>query len=441
MANFISSFSIINAAALIGLLSLVIPIIIHLINRSKGKLVYLGNIELVKQVKRIRVTEVKLSQWLLLLLRLLIFTLITLLVAGLNQKSNLQTVNQTQLYFSPQWILTQGRSSFREILKQHPEAKSFVLIKDFPEIIDDNFDQLKQQLGFNNTKLQSSAFVTEIANRQQQAKQIIIFSSNASSEFSEYQPQRYKNIEWRFPSSDNKSSSASEILVDIYSDKTRIFETRLLQIAFEYLASKGNQKYRLVYHTINQSSKTLAEEYHQGWILWLTDVDVTEGIWSDINQGSYLLTDYVSKNTQNPIPSRTVTNAIIAGVDSEFVGLNEHHEAEDLTHEVIWSDNLHTEILTSKTMGSGVHYKFYSRFNPAWNNLVENTNFPSVLSNLLSSPYSHNKNRSLAISELDSLPLVTSDKRFSKDLHHCLILIIALFWLIERWLSEKQKAS
>jgi len=441
MANLISSFSIINATALIGLLSLLIPIIIHLINRSKGKLVYFGNIELVKQVKRIRVTEVKSSQWILLLLRILIFTLITLLVAGLNQRSNIQTVNETQLYFSPQWILTQGRSSFKEILKQHPEAKSFLLIQDYPEIIDNNFDQLKQQISLDKTNLQSSAFVTEIANRQQQAKQIIIFSSNASNEFSDVQPQRYKNIEWKFVSSNVQSPSTTEIVVDIYSDKSRVFETKLLQIAFEYLASEGNQKFKLVYHSINQSSETLVNEYQQGWIIWLSDVDVTESIWNDVKQGSYLLTDYVSKNNQNPIPTRTVTNAKIEGVDSEFIGLIGHHEAEDLTLEVIWVDNLNTEILTSKTMGNGVHYKFNSRFNSAWNNLVENTDFPSVLSNLLRSPYSHNETHSIAISELASLPLVTNDKRFSKDIHHWLILIIALLWLLERWLSEKRKVA
>jgi hypothetical protein len=444
MSNIFPSFSILNTAALIGLFSILIPLIIHLINRSKGNLVYLGNIDFVKQVKKIRVTEVKLTQWILLLLRVLIFTLITFLVAGLKQMSEVKVLDETQLYFSPDWIITQETSKFISILQQHPQVNSFVLATNYPEINQDNYVQLKQKLESQRIRLHSSALITEIANRQQQVKKIKVFSTNSSNEFPKDRPRQYQNIEWIVEPLATKIQKIPEVAVTIYSDENRLLETRVLQLSFEYLTSKGNQSFIVDYRSLGSVNGTAIESGQTGWIIWLSDKPVSEEIWERVKQGDYLLTDATTLESKGLKQSRnkiTLTNANISGISSEFVGNHSAKGSNDLNDTLIWSDNLHSELLSSSVVGAGLHYRLNSRFNPWWNNLVENPKFPMILADLLNQPYRYLKANTLSASELNNLAKSSSKKLYAEDLYDWLILIIALLWVLERWLSEKRKAT
>lgn len=74
-------FGAVSTVALVGLLSVLVPIVIHLINPGKGKVVWVGNIDLLKQAKKHRIKEYRIEQWPLLLLRILIFVVLTLILA------------------------------------------------------------------------------------------------------------------------------------------------------------------------------------------------------------------------------------------------------------------------------------------------------------------------------------------------------------------------
>ncbi|KAA9131452.1 hypothetical protein F3N42_09035 [Marinihelvus fidelis] len=68
-------------AGLWALAAAAIPIIIHLVNRSRGKRVLIGNIALVRAARRRRAREIRMDQWLLLLLRLAILAVAALVIA------------------------------------------------------------------------------------------------------------------------------------------------------------------------------------------------------------------------------------------------------------------------------------------------------------------------------------------------------------------------
>ena len=61
------SLTILNSAALLALFSLLVPIIIHIINPSRGKLIYIGKIDFIKVAQKLKVTELKLTEILLLI--------------------------------------------------------------------------------------------------------------------------------------------------------------------------------------------------------------------------------------------------------------------------------------------------------------------------------------------------------------------------------------
>ncbi len=440
MTNLLPSLFIFNTTALVGLLSLLIPFIIHIINRSKGKLVYLGNIEFVKQVKKTRVTEINLTQRILWFLRTLIFSLITLLIAGLGQKSEVNKIEQTQLYFSPLWISTESNSTFNRIMAQYPGAKSFVLAKDFTTISSENFKRLKKQMILDMPTIQSSAIVSEIANRHTQATQIKVYSTNSSAEFSNIRPHGFQQIDWNFIENVDVAVNSFKINVDIYSDNNRQLDTRLLQIVFDQIASQRNQRFEIVFHSTTTLPKSSSKLSCSGWIFWLSDKQPIEEIWQKVKNGCYLLTDNAfSGNSSQTEQKISHSQANISNLAVEFNQVKKLDPLVDYTQNIVWSDNLNTSLLSSKVVASGLHFIFNSRFHPSWNNLVESPKFADILSQLLTMPYLPSQTKNIAVSELKKLPKVTSEHSISENLQHWIVLFIALLWFAERWLSEPRR--
>ncbi|HEY7751554.1 MAG TPA: BatA domain-containing protein, partial [Ignavibacteriaceae bacterium] len=65
-----------NPAVLIGLLAASIPVIIHLFNLRKLKKIEFSTLSFLKELQKNKIRKVKIKQWLLLALRVLIILLI-----------------------------------------------------------------------------------------------------------------------------------------------------------------------------------------------------------------------------------------------------------------------------------------------------------------------------------------------------------------------------
>ncbi|MCW8803913.1 MAG: BatA domain-containing protein, partial [Ignavibacteriaceae bacterium] len=61
-----------NPAVLFGLLAASIPIIIHLLNLRKLKIIEFSTLQFLKELQKNKIRKIKLKQWLLLALRVLI---------------------------------------------------------------------------------------------------------------------------------------------------------------------------------------------------------------------------------------------------------------------------------------------------------------------------------------------------------------------------------
>lgn len=78
-----NSWTLLAPAGLFALTALVVPLLIHLLSRSRGQRVLVGNIELFRHIRQQRASQIRLVQWLLLALRLLMLIVAALLLAGL----------------------------------------------------------------------------------------------------------------------------------------------------------------------------------------------------------------------------------------------------------------------------------------------------------------------------------------------------------------------
>ena len=132
-----------NPVFLWALLGLAIPIIVHLFNFRKPKLVIFSNVELVKQVSKIVVRRLKLKQYLLLLLRLLAVGAVVLAFANPvlvseNQSTLLQSNASVVIVLDNSLSMTasdengqyfqQVKMIAQEIIKAYSQADEFQLL-------------------------------------------------------------------------------------------------------------------------------------------------------------------------------------------------------------------------------------------------------------------------------------------------------------------------
>lgn len=133
-----------NPAILFGLLAASIPIIIHLLNLRKLKKIEFSTLQFLKELQKNKIRKIKLKQWLLLVLRVLIIlcivtafarpTLVGVSVGGttsaakttaifiLDDTFSMSVIDQNGSYFN------QAKQSIRDILNQFEEGDEFGLI-------------------------------------------------------------------------------------------------------------------------------------------------------------------------------------------------------------------------------------------------------------------------------------------------------------------------
>ena len=120
-------FSVSSPALLLGLLCLIIPILIHLFNKSRGRLVKFGSIELLRKLKTSQVRQVKIYRWLLLILRLCIFALATLLIAELWFNSTAIKDNARQVLVSKPWLKYAQQDEIERLFSRHKNDDIYLL--------------------------------------------------------------------------------------------------------------------------------------------------------------------------------------------------------------------------------------------------------------------------------------------------------------------------
>jgi uncharacterized membrane protein len=133
-----------NPAILFGLLAASIPIIIHLLNLRKLKKIEFSTLQFLKELQKNKIRKIKLKQWLLLALRVLIIlcivtafarpTLVGVSVGGttsaakttavfiLDDTFSMSVIDQEGSYFN------QAKETLKDLLKQFEEGDEFALV-------------------------------------------------------------------------------------------------------------------------------------------------------------------------------------------------------------------------------------------------------------------------------------------------------------------------
>jgi hypothetical protein len=373
-----------------------IPVVIHLWNQQPGKILKVGSISLVTASVKEYKKSLTLSDILLLILRCL---LIAALAFALTK---------------PTWRFTSGPAKQKDwvvISKENTQEtywhfKPFIdsLLKAGGEFHSFNKGFQKEDLMeiFKNKRDTMAAkppsywsLATALDETISHSIPIYLFTDNYLVHFTGTRPIVSPNLKWfTYTPKDtaiqqsftDKKDSAS-LRITLFTGKNT-GEARYLKAAIDAIQQFSKRSIQLsVTGNVAEMQRT------QDWLFWLSDEPLTK----EENNAKNIFTYEKGKVKSNLSWIRATNDISFAPVElyKSIVPANSLNDS----YATIWQDGYGHPVLSTEKRNERSYYHFYSRFDPAWNELVWGSSFPGLIYSLLEKE------------EAKKTPINSSDKR------------------------------
>lgn len=458
----------------------IVPIVIHLWHVKRGKTLKVGSLAFLQQSSKQQSTSLKITDWLLLLIRCLLIILLALLLAKPQWQSTPKANTQKG------WLVVAANQPLRTYHACKPVIDS---------LLANNYELHLLQKGFPKFSLADS---NQLANNtiQAQAYWLLyqqLMATNASGYvFTNRQLQHFTgtataiNKRFKWVSYSNKDTANTwliqayatykdSVVVNIGSSTpsgTTISNTTVafkngvqggLQVQGQNISFAAKPSDTIRIDTATQIMAIYTKEYtadaeyvkaaltaikaftkrklqivvtnnvadlpkQMDWLFWLSD--------SPVNTTSKV-ENMLAYQAGKPI----VENTWLRHTDIGITKVISNH-----TDLPIWQDGRDNYLLTVNEQNPN-NYKLYTHFNPSWNDLVWHQQFPSLLAELL---YKEPKMDSQDKREIDAntlKPSIENDGALQKipttitDISQWIWLLAFVVLLAERWLSFTTKNS
>jgi hypothetical protein len=360
---------------LYALAGISIPIIIHLWNQRPGRILKVGSISLVPEEAKEYKRSLQLSDLLLLLLRCLLIAALAIVLANPNWKKPFTASKEKG------WILI-GKENLKET---YAHFKSQV-----DSLYEAGFEFHYFNEGFAKEKLEDALIKqsdtsgrlsywkrTELLDLTMPSSMpVYIFTDNYLKHFSgnrptlSFQPNWFTytpaaNVAANAPENPDTSTFNISIITDKYS-----YDARYIKAAIDAIQafSKRNIKSTIVTKSEQISSK-------QDWLFWLSDAAVNENL-NATNIFSYAIGKAQAISSVINTDANTNLSVLLYKSIAYNDSLNNNIES-------IWKDSFGNPILSLTNSNGKKFYSLYTHFDPSWNELVWNNDFPAILFNLL----------------------------------------------------------
>lgn len=446
MTDGLSGLSAVTPAAWWALLTLAIPVLIHLFSRSRGRLVRIGHIDLIRQARKLQVTEVKLTQWLLLMLRLGIFTLAAMILAGL-ATTGLNSSKAPTIYVTPAWLQTSTEEDINTLLgdaEQTPGSRIFLIQPGFPQADRERLNSGRQQpLASAGDFTDVWALLSERLSIEQHRGTVMVYATDYMLQFGTRKPSLPRDVDWRLshprqtPRANNKTTR-----VLIAHDADRAADAALISGVLEIL--KEHRLPELLWET--RSSAQLGESpVKADWLIHLGAERLSGEQIEIINYPAVILADANGFNTE-------ATSGFISLPFFPFTTFRldrfNRHAADDAGQDttdygkVLLTSPDGSSLLRESHHGGTRLLQFNSRFNLNWSSLTQQAEFPELLLQLLSGSSKDALRFTDARIDATNLPVKRDPAEFNiplprRSLQGLLAMLLVLLWVSERWLSER----
>lgn len=444
-----SGLSFMQPAALWALATLVIPVLIHLFNRSRGRLVKIGHINLVRNARKLKVTELKLADWLLLLLRVCLFALAALILAGL-ALPGLSRSNKATAYVSPAWLASAEPQVVSELLQQYSDKRTsriFLLQDSFPALDEQLAGRVRNQAQQSQQIRNIWPLLTERLSLEHHLGTVAAFAVDNIAQFGASRPSLPRAVSWQLAHHDTSTASRPMPVTAVVAyDMQHSADAEVLDAALSSL--KAHRLPGLSWDLIEFKNLT-AQQRNVDWLILLTDSPEITRISDSTTSPKVILTDafgasMTTATRQLLLPFYPFSHFRVNRTgDSEAFGVSGGlGDAGGYQHNLLsLPDNV--PLLQQSQQGITREIHFNSRFNPAWSSIAQQPEFPELLLQLLMTDEQQEKSFAEASvlpaqlqPDIDTKVSATPLPRHS--LQGLLAALMVLLWLAERWLSERK---
>ncbi len=504
---------LLNPLWLWAIAGLIVPVLIHLWHIKTGKTLKIGSIALLGESARQSSRSFRIIDWLLLLLRCLLLLLLAFLLAEpFWQKQAQQTktkgwvlvekepIKEVYAHFKPQID-----SLLKAGYELHLFDASFKAIK-LEAVLKDT---IKAK---SNQKPRSYWNLLKLLEQQlPQKKPVYLFTSNQLQHFKGTRPELAVNLRWKtytpadsvstwiqnafFTPADSvrllignskpsgtsfstiklqsadrgnsrfnvsfqegkpvvvlKNSLQPPVQADTSTLKITVFQNRFpADAAYLEAALQAVKKFTRRKMKINLASSFNQIPALQNWIFWLSDQLPPK----NLNQKFVKSGSFFKYETGKPQASNSwISESSFAGNESEPINLYQRFLADKRSignTQTIWQDGFGQPVLSFQEAENTTIYRFYSRFNPAWNDLVWSSDFPKMILNLILKSYPQKDfiekdKRTISSNQQQPSPANTPNPSYKNskqtdltDLKHASWIALFLVFLLERIISQTKK--
>ncbi len=447
MLSSFSLFTLQNPWALIALSALAIPLIIHLISKGRPTLVKFANVSLIKAIKPKSMRNMLLTEFWLLILRLLLLIVSILLLAQVLFVNPLAETKHVTLVTS-QWLNSSNADEKNALLSLHAGEPIYLLSSDSQPLskidvlqwqnsqsdVDQHEDVTRQNLIKENTYLDLYYFTNAFSEKTT----FDLFVTDSAKQFPESEITLAYDIKWHIKNTNvgNHHSEGAESGNKNASNKNQFHDSLTVVIVYDDDRAEDIKYFQQALNAINRiSAPKLSQQlflnnalennalYHQtlsskpDWIFYLSSAIPDNAMLDALKAGSTIFVDaenakvnllsssVVELNNnhakfspanimfyQRAKPSNILqylpANSYVSSDDILWGFYDQNTEVKPLLlrSELVFDHALEqvTSDSSNNTSIKTSHlYQLFSRFSPSWSNLLTTKQFPLLLQNIL----------------------------------------------------------
>jgi hypothetical protein len=505
-------FQFLNPIWLFGAAALLIPVIIHLWNVRSGKVLKVGSISLIAAASRKSSRSFKLLDIPLFLLRCLLLLLLALLLALPVWQKKLQAAKIRGWVLVPKETFKATYQKFKpridSLTKAGYEFHYFnpnFAKSNLQQILLNPKDSLQTSLPAPNSSLSNYwNMIRQLNNSVASTLPIYIFTPNQATNFTGSKPQVALNLNWQ---TYTPADSVTTYIHDAWF--TNNGDIRVVQgigtpsgTTYSYNNIKANDRSNAAFNISTNNGKaqiSLINSKQQPVNIDTTAQNVF--IYTDNNpsDAGYLKAalQAVSQFSQRNISIKTISNpnlipantAWLFWLSEKSIGNQTLSKCQNVftyekgkpaavkswinnggrfstglagnqkvdlfklisttsNYEPIWQDGFGHAVLNRQQQGKTTIYHYYSRFNPAWNDLVWSNEFPAWMLKLLatSTKTEVTKYDRRVLSPQQYMPEIINESHTvatekpveNKDLTRYFWLALIIIFAAERWLAHRK---
>ena len=493
----LNAFVVQNPWALWALCALVIPLIIHLISKGRSTLIKFANISLIDAVKPKNMRQLQLTEFWLLVTRLLLLFVSILLLAQVLLVKPPSSFERVTLV-TPQWLNISDDKERNSLINLSADAPIYLLSGDSEILSKSTLINWPHSQRANSQTLTMENIDLNLYYLSQSFGQKVIFDvfvTDYAAQFSETKLLTALDINWHVRNTTVDNSNTDKINtikpydgdmdVAIIYDQNRTEDIAYIQQALnaiQSIAAPNLSKHAFLNSALesNTSFQELISNTPD-WIFYLSSAKPDNSILEALKAGSNFVVDAKSANV-NPMLSSAVqltpnsaefspttltfyqqTKALNIGdylPDNSYVKSNailwKFTDENAITNPLlVKSTFIFNDDTSSK---SSVVYQLFSRFSPSWNDLVTTKYFPLLLQNILFDEWQKTKAKQqnrlttaqiaqVNVTEKVSIqsnlaafdrlaPIVNQHENMRSVWLNMLIALLLILWFVERLVSE-----